>query len=169
MTAAQVAQALQLSVAGFFSNGAMNVYSIRGGDTLSLTGLVVYDSIDFLTGLAVPSLFELDAGPFGATTNFYGDLFGAFDTGTNFNGTTNTGNPGVLGAQNNDFGVSTWMTLSSVRLDAVKWYSTQLVVIRILLLILSCRFLYLLGPIKKKLKLDPISSRFGVAMTTEFH
>lgn len=104
MTAAQVAQALQLSVAGFFSNGAANVYSIRGGDTLDLTGLVEYDSFDFLTGLAAPSLFELDAGPFGATTNFYGDLFGAFDTGTNFNGTTNTGNPGVLGAQNNAFG-----------------------------------------------------------------
>lgn len=103
MTRAEVAQALQAAVAGFFAGGATNVYPIRGGDTLDLTGLVDYDSFDFATGLRTPSLTELDAGPFGATTNFEGDLYSAFNTGTNFDGTTNNANPGVLGARNNAF------------------------------------------------------------------
>lgn len=104
MTAEEVAIALRNSIAGQFANGARNVYPIRSGDTVDLTGLVVYDSFDFLTGSSVPSANELSAGPFGATTNFIGDLFGAFDTGTNFNGTTNTANPGTLGGQANAFG-----------------------------------------------------------------
>ena len=101
MTAEQVAQATRTSIAGFFANGAANVYAIRSGNTLDLTGLVQYDSFDFLTGQATPSLSELDSGPFGATTTFEGDLFSAFGTGTNFDGTTNTANPGTLGGRNN--------------------------------------------------------------------
>jgi GEVED domain/Dockerin type I domain/Bacterial pre-peptidase C-terminal domain len=102
MTSQQVAQALRTSIANFFAGGATNVYPIRGGNTLDLTGLVEYDSFDFFTGLNVPSAFELDAGPFGASTIFEGDLYSAFNAGTNFDGSTNTANPGYLAGQNNN-------------------------------------------------------------------
>ncbi len=99
MTAEQVAQATRTSIAAFFANGASNVFAIRSGNTLDLTGLVQYDSFDFFTGQPTPSLSELDSGPFGATTTFEGDLYSAFGTGTNFDGTTNTANPGTLGGR----------------------------------------------------------------------
>ncbi len=102
MTAAEVAIALQQSLSGFFAGGAATAYPTTG-NVVDLTGLVNYSSFDFLTGLPAPSILDLDSGPFGATTNFIGDAFGAFNTGTNFDGTTNNGNPGALGAQNNDF------------------------------------------------------------------
>ncbi len=103
MDRAEVAQALQTSLANFFANGSTNVYAIRGGDTLDLTGLVEYDSFDFFTGLPAPSSTELDPGPFGANVSFEGDLYSAFNAGTNFDGTTNTANPGFLAGQNNGF------------------------------------------------------------------
>ncbi|MFK7736414.1 MAG: GEVED domain-containing protein [Pirellulaceae bacterium] len=102
MTADEVAAALQESLANFFAGGATSAYA-RTGNVLDLTGLVNYSSFDFFTGTATPSLNDLDPGPFGATTNFVGDAFSAFNSGTNFDGTTNNNNPGALGAQNNDF------------------------------------------------------------------
>lgn len=102
MTAAEVATAVQQSIANFFARGVTSAYPTNG-NVVDLTGLVNYSSFDFLTGLRTPSLNDLDAGPFGATTNFIGDAFGAFNAGTNFDGTTNNGNPGALGAQNNAF------------------------------------------------------------------
>lgn len=103
MSAAEVAAALQQSIADFFAGGATSVYTIRGGDTIDLTGLIDYNSFDFFTGLPVPSASEFAPGPFGATTNFVGDAFSAFNTGTNFDGTTNNARPGALGAQANAF------------------------------------------------------------------
>jgi hypothetical protein len=88
MTRAQVAAALQQGIANFFADGLTSAYPIRGGDTLELTGL---------------STFGIDAGPFGLTTNFSGDFFGAFNAGTNFDGSTSNSRPGTLGAQNNAF------------------------------------------------------------------
>ncbi|MCR9293841.1 MAG: PPC domain-containing protein, partial [bacterium] len=102
MSAAEVADALADSLAGIFGNGVAGAYPVRG-NVVDLTGLVNYSSIDFITGLPTPSAFDLDPGPFGATTNFVGDAFGAFNTSTNFDGTTNNARPGALGAQNNDF------------------------------------------------------------------
>lgn len=102
MTPQEVAEALQQSLADFFAGGTRSAYAINGS-SVDLTGLVNYSSFDFLTGLPAPSLFDLDPGPFGATTNFVGDAFSAFNSGTNFDGTTNNGNPGFLGGQNNDF------------------------------------------------------------------
>lgn len=102
MNAEQVALALQESLADFFANGARSAYPINGS-TVDLTGLVGYNGFDFTTGLPAPSITDLDPGPFGATTNFVGDAFSAFNEGTNFDGTTNNGNPGFLGGQNNDF------------------------------------------------------------------
>ncbi|MEZ6136944.1 MAG: GEVED domain-containing protein [Pirellulaceae bacterium] len=88
MSQAQVAAALQQSLALFFAGGTTGAYPIRGGDTLELTGL---------------SSFGINAGPFGLTTSFVGDAFGAFNTGTNFDGSTNNARPGALYAQNNAF------------------------------------------------------------------
>lgn len=102
MTADEVALALQDSVARLFAGGTNSAYGVRG-NTVDLSGLVNYSGFDFLTGLRTPSTFDLDPGPFGATTTFVGDAFGAFNTSTNFDGTTNNGRPGALGAQNNDF------------------------------------------------------------------
>lgn len=102
MSAAEVATSLQESLARFFAGGATQAYRVTG-DVVDVTGLVNYTGIDFATGLRTPSLNDLDPGPFGATTNFVGDAFSAFNTGTNFDGTTNNGNPGTLGAQNNAF------------------------------------------------------------------
>lgn len=102
MTAGEVAAALQQSLAGFFAGGTATAYPTKG-NVVDLTGLVNYSSFDFFTGLPTPSLTDLDPGPFGATTNFVGDAFGAFNTGTNFDGSTNNARPGALGAQANDF------------------------------------------------------------------
>ncbi len=101
MTTAQVAAAVQQGLANVFARGAINAYKIRGGDTVDLTGLVVYDTFDFATGASVPSATELSPGPFGATRSFVGDIFGAFNTSSNFNGTLNNGNPGILRANAN--------------------------------------------------------------------
>lgn len=103
MTAEQVAEQLQQAFASFFAGGAVNAYPIRGGDTLSITGLVEYDSFNFLTGQPEPSPLTFDSGPFGATTTFLGDSFGAFNTGTRFDGSTDNANPGPLQSRNNAF------------------------------------------------------------------
>lgn len=103
MTAEQVARQLQRALADFFAGGATGVYSIRGGDTLSLTGLVEYDSFNFITGQPEPSPLTFDSGPFGATTTFLGDRFSAFNTGTRFDGSTNDANPGPLQSRLNAF------------------------------------------------------------------
>lgn len=102
MTAAEVAVAVQDSFARFFANGVNSAYPTNG-NTVDLTGLVEYSGFDFVTGLPATTLNDLDPGPFGATTSFVGDAFGAFNTGTNFDGSTNAGRPGALGAQNNAF------------------------------------------------------------------
>jgi hypothetical protein len=102
MTAGQVGVAVRQAIANTFSGGVTSVYALRG-DTLDLTGLVEYDSIDFFTGLRAPSAAELDPGPFGATTNFIGDRFGAFNTSRNFDGSTDSQRPGALRALNNGF------------------------------------------------------------------
>lgn len=102
MTANQVGQALQQALARVYADGRTTAFSLRG-DTLDLTGLVQYDSFDFFTGLRAPSLQQLDPGPFGATTNFVGDAFGAFNASTDFAGNRNNANPGALRAQNNAF------------------------------------------------------------------
>lgn len=86
MTASQVALALQQSLATQFAGGRTTAYAIRSGDTVDLTGLTVSS-----------------AGPFGLTTSFVGDSFGAFNTSTNFDGTTDQFRPGALGAQRNAF------------------------------------------------------------------
>ena len=89
MTKAEVAAALQQGIADYFAGGVASAYPIRGGDTVELTGL--------------NSFFGIDAGPFGLTTSFVGDQFGAFTTGTNFDGSTNNSRPGTLGARDNAF------------------------------------------------------------------
>ena len=86
MTAGQVALALQQSLATQFASGRTQAYAIRSGDTVDLTGLTVSA-----------------AGPFGLTTSFVGDSFSAFNTSTNFDGTTDNFRPGALGAQRNTF------------------------------------------------------------------
>jgi large repetitive protein len=103
MTADQVARQLQRALADFFAGGAIGVYPIRGGDTLSLTGLVEYDSFNFITGQPEPSLLTFDSGPFGASTTFIGDQFSAYNTGTRFDGSTNNANPGPLQSRANAF------------------------------------------------------------------
>ncbi|MGN6545586.1 MAG: dockerin type I domain-containing protein [Aureliella sp.] len=102
MTANQVGQAFQQALARLYADGRTTAFPLYG-DTLSLTGLVQYDSIDFLTGMPAPSLQQLDPGPFGATTNFVGDAFNAFNASTDFGGNRNNANPGALRAQNNAF------------------------------------------------------------------
>jgi hypothetical protein len=87
MTAQEVATEMQRALAEFFANNATRVYPIRGGDTISVTGLEVVDS-----------------GPFGLTTQFIGDQFNAFSTGTTFAGQTpNAFFPGSLQSQANNF------------------------------------------------------------------
>jgi large repetitive protein len=87
MTAQEVAVELQRAIADFFANGVANVYPVRGGDIISLTGLTVQDG-----------------GPFGLTTSFVGDDFSAFNSGTNFQGLTpNAAFPGSLQSQQNNF------------------------------------------------------------------
>jgi hypothetical protein len=102
MTAEQVAAALQRSVADYFAGGSTAAYTVRG-NVVDLTGLINYSSFAPLTGQRVPSTSDFAPGPFGGTTNFVGDAFSAFNTGTNFDGSTNNANPGALGAQNNAF------------------------------------------------------------------
>lgn len=102
MTAEQVALALQSSVAQRFAEGVNSAYRVRG-NVVDFTGLVQYNSFDFLSGQRIPSLDAFSPGPFGGTTNFIGDRFSAFNTGTNADGSTNNANPGALGAQNNGF------------------------------------------------------------------
>ncbi len=102
MSAEEVALALQSSVAERFAGGVNSAYRVRG-NVVDLTGLIQYNSFDFTTGQRIPSLNAFSPGPFGGTTNFVGDLFSAFNTGTNSDGTTNNSNPGALGAQNNAF------------------------------------------------------------------
>lgn len=102
MTANQVGLAIQESLATTLANGNTTAFTLRN-DTLDLTGLVQYDSFDFLTGQRTPSLAQLDPGPFGATTNFVGDVFGAFNTSTDFSGNRSNAFPGALGAQANAF------------------------------------------------------------------
>ncbi|MCA9132784.1 MAG: PPC domain-containing protein, partial [Planctomycetales bacterium] len=102
MSAAEVAVALQRSIADFFASGATSAYPVRN-DIVELTGLITYSGTSFLTGLPTVSPSQLAPGPFGATLGFVGDAFSGFNTGTNFDGTTNNSNPGALGAQNNDF------------------------------------------------------------------
>ncbi len=102
MTANQVGAAIQEALARTYSNGNTSAYTLRG-DTLDLTGLVQYDSFDFITGQRVPSQTQLNPGPFGATTNFIGDAFSAFNASTDFAGNRNNANPGALRAQNNSF------------------------------------------------------------------
>ncbi len=99
MTAAQVATAVQASMITAY-NGNTNTVPVRG-DTIDLTGLVQYDSFNPLNFLPTPSLSELDPGPFGASTSFVGDEFGAFNASTDFNGNRNALNPGALRASNN--------------------------------------------------------------------
>lgn len=72
MTAGEVALALQQSLATQFAGGTIDAYAIRNEDTVDLTGLTV-----------------IDAGPFGLTTEFVGDLTSAFNSS--------------LGAQRNAF------------------------------------------------------------------
>lgn len=85
MTAAEVATEMQRVIADYFASGITSAYPVRGGDTISLTGLTV-----------------TDAGPFGLTTSFTGDLFSAYNSGTNFQGQTpNSGFPGSLQSQAN--------------------------------------------------------------------
>lgn len=102
MTAADVAAAVQQTLAQTFAGGSTTAFPVRG-DTLDLTGLVQYDSFDFQTGLPAPSLSQLNPGPFGATTGFVGDVFGAFNASTDFSGGRNNANPGALRAQANAF------------------------------------------------------------------
>ncbi|GIW99402.1 MAG: hypothetical protein KatS3mg111_2735 [Pirellulaceae bacterium] len=93
MTSNQVAQALRESIAEVFATGVTSAYPIRD-NVLDLTGLVQQDAL---------GNYLITAGPFGATTGFVGDQFGAFNTGTDFFGNRNNANPGALGAQNNAF------------------------------------------------------------------
>ncbi len=87
MTADEVAQEIQRALADFFAAGTTSAYPIRGGDTLSVTGLTV-----------------TDAGPFGLTNAFVGDLFSAYNSGTNFQGLTpNAAFPGSLQSRANTF------------------------------------------------------------------
>ncbi|RMF39887.1 MAG: hypothetical protein D6753_12750, partial [Planctomycetota bacterium] len=86
MTANEIALALRESVADAFAGGVTSSYAVRE-NVLDLTGLGT----------------NVIPGPFGATTAFVGDRFGAFNTGTNFFGNTSAGAPGALGAQNNAF------------------------------------------------------------------
>ena len=102
MTASQVGQALQTALAQTYANGSAAAFPLRG-DTLDLTGLVQYDSFDFFTGLPAPSPAQLSPGPFGASTNFVGDAFSAFNASTDFAGNRNNANPGALRAQANAF------------------------------------------------------------------
>lgn len=102
MTAAEVGASLRTAMANAFANGAVNSFTQRG-DTIDLTGLVQYDSVDIFTGLATPSLTELNPGPFGATTTFVGDAFSAFNASTDFAGNRSNTNPGALRAQANAF------------------------------------------------------------------
>ncbi|MBX3422804.1 MAG: pre-peptidase C-terminal domain-containing protein [Pirellulaceae bacterium] len=101
MNAAQVAVALQRALADHFAGGATTAYPIRGGDTLSVTGLVQYDSFNPVTLQPEPSSFSFDPGPFGANTTFVGDAFSAFNAGTRFDGTTDRFFPGSLQGRNN--------------------------------------------------------------------
>ncbi|MCC7334890.1 MAG: pre-peptidase C-terminal domain-containing protein [Pirellulaceae bacterium] len=104
MTAEEVAVALQTSLANRFAEGTTAAYQVRS-NVVDLTGLLnrnLYE-LDPLSGQRVPSLSDFSPGPFGGTTNFIGDAFGAFNTGTNADGTTSNGNPGALGAQQNAF------------------------------------------------------------------
>ena len=102
MSAEEVAAALQTSVANRFADGTTAAYPVRG-NVVELTGLIPYDSFDLFSGQSIPSLSSFSPGPFGGTTNFIGDAFSAFNTGTNSDGSTNNGNPGALGAQRNAF------------------------------------------------------------------
>ncbi len=102
MSAEEVAAALQTSVANRFADGTAAAYQVRG-NAVDLTGLIQYSSFDVFSGQRIPSLSDFSPGPFGGTTNFIGDAFSAFNTGTNADGTTSNGNPGALGAQNNNF------------------------------------------------------------------
>ncbi len=105
MTAAQVAASLQQSVANFFGGGSTRAYPVRD-NVLDLTGLInvnQYDSFDLFSGQRTPSPTVFSPGPFGGTTNFIGDSFSAYNTGKNFDGSTNNANPGALGAQINGF------------------------------------------------------------------
>ncbi|MEZ6075719.1 MAG: hypothetical protein R3C56_08585 [Pirellulaceae bacterium] len=104
MTAEEVAVALQTSLANRFAEGPTAAYQVRS-NVVDLTGLLdrtLYE-LDPLSGQRVPSLSDFSPGPFGGTTNFIGDAFSAFNTGTNADGTTNNDNPGALGAQQNAF------------------------------------------------------------------
>ena len=102
MTANEVGLALQTALANTYAGGNTASFPLRT-DTLDLTGLVQYDSFDFLTGQRAPSLSQLNPGPFGASTNFVGDTFGAFNASTDLAGNRNNANPGALRAQNNAF------------------------------------------------------------------
>lgn len=97
-TAEEVAVALQTSLANRFAEGTTAAYQVRS-NVVDLTGLLnrnLYE-LDPLSGQRVPSLSDFSPGPFGGTTNFIGDAFGAFNTGTNADGTTSNGNPGGSG------------------------------------------------------------------------
>src|SRR5690606_34264510 len=98
----EVATALQTSVGNRFAEGTAAAYPVRG-NVVDLTGLISYNSFDPLTGQSIPSLSQFSPGPFGGTTNFIGDEFSAFHTGTNPDGSTNNANPGALGARENNF------------------------------------------------------------------
>ncbi len=102
MTAEQVAQSLRSAVAERLAGGSVAAVPLRG-NVLDLTGLISYSSFDFLSGQPIPTLADFSPGPFTGTTNFVGDAFSAFNTGTNPDGTTNNGNPGALGALRNGF------------------------------------------------------------------
>lgn len=102
MTANQVGQALQTALGQTYAGGNVAAFPLRG-DTLDLTGLVQYDSFDFFTGLPAPSAAQLSPGPFGASTNFVGDAFSAFNSSTDFAGNRSNANPGALRAQANTF------------------------------------------------------------------
>jgi hypothetical protein len=74
MSRAQVTAAVQAAIANYFAGGRISAYPSRGGDTIDLTGLTVNN-----------------AGPFGLTTSFQGDVFTTFNSpvraqGNNFEG-----------------------------------------------------------------------------------
>ncbi|GAB5403864.1 MAG: hypothetical protein Aurels2KO_20950 [Aureliella sp.] len=62
MTTQEVAEEIQRAVAEFFAGGDLDSYTIRGGDTIDMTGLTV-----------------TSAGPFGLTQAVVGDATGSFN------------------------------------------------------------------------------------------
>jgi len=91
MNSTEVASAIASSLGSFYANGERQAFK----------------NVDEILSIIGHTFSNQSAGPLGGellgvSLPLVGDQFGAFEESTNTNGTTNAGNQGALGMQNND-------------------------------------------------------------------